>query len=778
MPQTKNTKKTPAKTTKTTKKTEEPPKKTKKQAEADPPEVENTKTFGKRQFFELSLFAASLFLFALAFIHGSGDSPWDKLRAVWFGLFGFTAFLTPALLMVFAVAMSRERISGKIILRLINCAVLIVLIGSFIHIMVSEPPIDYLNGIKDVLYAGKAAGGGAFGAALGGALLLIGKTKAPAMIITLILMFLSAALLTGATLVKIFDTAEKPVKKIKDKTGEIKTRKAEKRDLAEARELKKKADAFNIPLGPGATTDAPLEDYIKVDGSRRPTISDILPKTVPDTDMEVVDISESEKTEFDEIFKRQSKKKKGKPDGAEPEIVKTEYQSEKPEKEDKKKPPEGDFKTDNIGGSVFGYRLPPLDCLNAPLLTTQFTQSRDELVTNGEKLISALKSFNVEAAISEIVPGPAVTRYELTPAPGVKISKFTSLSDDLALHLAAPAGVRIEAPIPDKAAIAVEIPNRRRATVTFREMVENSIFKKSENKLLVAVGKDITGAPVYCNIQAMPHLLIAGATGMGKSVCLNSIITSILFSARPDEVKMILIDPKQVEFTPFIGIPHLLVPVVTDAKKAAGALGWAVKEMEDRYKSLNTAGVRNITDYNKKCEKSLKMAENGESEEIPLEKMHFIVIVIDEFSDLMSVASQEVQESIQRLAQKSRAAGIHLVVATQRPSVDVITGTIKVNLPSRMALAVQSQVDSRTILDTGGAEKLLGKGDMLYAPITLSKPIRVQGCYISDPEIEKVVEFVKAQESTEYNSEVLEEIERQAAMEKKKGLQDMADASG
>lgn len=402
------------------------------------------------------------------------------------------------------------------------------------------------------------------------------------------------------------------------------------------------------------------------------------------------------------------------------------------------------------------YIKPSLDLLAEPAPDSGFA-TRDELKQNGEKLIAALASFNVDAKILDIVPGPSVTRYELSPASGVKINKFLQLSDDLALHLASPAGIRMEAPIPGKAAIGIEIPNRKRTTVTMREVIDCDSFRSAKSKLTVALGKDIAGNPQFTDIAKMPHLLIAGTTGSGKSVCLNVMLVSILYNAKPDEVKLLLIDPKTVEFSAYNGIPHLLVPVVNDPRKAAGALGWAVTEMLNRYNIFNEKRVRDIGEYNKLCESDPE-----------LEKMPQIVIVIDELSDLMTVAASEVEDSITRLAQMARAAGMHLVVATQRPSVDVITGLIKANIPSRLALSVTSQIDSRTILDNAGAEKLLGNGDMLFHPIGKPKPMRIQGCFISTAEIARVVDFVKNQEETVYDSSISEQIDLLTVPEKKK----------
>ena len=370
--------------------------------------------------------------------------------------------------------------------------------------------------------------------------------------------------------------------------------------------------------------------------------------------------------------------------------------------------------------------------------------------------METLKSFNVQTKIIDISRGPAVTRYELQPAAGVKISKITNLADDIALNLAAP-GVRIEAPIPGKAAVGIEIPNKVVSVVTMKELINSYEFKHAKSKLTVVLGQDISGNIMLADLAKMPHLLIAGSTGSGKSVCINSFIISILYNARPDEVKLVMIDPKVVELGIYNGIPHLLVPVVTDARKAAGALNWAVKEMLARYKKFAENNVRDLESYNKLIENNPYITDKeGEV----LEKMPQIVIIIDELSDLMMAAPNEVEDYICRLAQMARAAGMHLVIATQRPSVDVITGIIKANIPSRVAFAVSSQIDSRTILDMSGAEKLLGRGDMLFSPVGSAKPVRVQGCYVTDKEIEKVIEFLKSSGEVSYDNKVAEEIEK------------------
>lgn len=395
------------------------------------------------------------------------------------------------------------------------------------------------------------------------------------------------------------------------------------------------------------------------------------------------------------------------------------------------------------------YQIPSIDFLQNGVSRAGDPAVDQEMKEKAGILVETLKSFGVTVRITGIFRGPSVTRYEIQPAAGIKVSKITGLADDIALSLAAQ-GVRIEAPIPGKPAIGIEVPNSHKDTVSLREILESDSFRSSRSKLAFAVGRDIAGNVVVGDIARLPHMIIAGATGSGKSVCTNSIIMSILYHATPEEVKLILIDPKIVEFTVYEGIPHLLIPVVTDPKKAAGALNWAVQEMQRRYNLFAENSVRDLGDYNAAA------AQPGSG----LEPMPQIVVIIDELADLMMTTSKEVEDSICRLAQKARAAGMHLIIATQRPTTDIITGLIKANIPSRIALSVMSQVDSRTILDTGGAEKLLGHGDMLYLPNGKIKPVRVQGCFTSTKEIEKVVDFIKSQTQSEYSDEIMEQVEQ------------------
>ncbi len=393
------------------------------------------------------------------------------------------------------------------------------------------------------------------------------------------------------------------------------------------------------------------------------------------------------------------------------------------------------------------YILPGLDLLSLPQAKNNSSEAVAEMNEKAAKIVNTFKSFGVEVTIRDIYRGPSITRYEIQPGVGVKVSKIRGLEDDIALSLAAQ-GVRLEAPVPGKAAVGIEVPNINKDVVTLREILSSAEFRNADSKLAFAVGKDITGNAIVGDITKMPHVIIAGTTGSGKSVCTRSIIMSILYKARPDEVKIILIDPKVVEFKVFEGIPHLLIPIVTEAKKAAGALNWAVNEMMRRYNTFADIGANDIKSYN-------EIADDDDE----MERMPQIVIFIDELADMMLVAGKEVEDSICRLAQMGRAAGMHLVVATQRPTTDVITGLIKANIPSRIALSVMSQVDSRTIIDMAGADKLLGNGDMLYMPIGTSKPIRIQGCFASSKDINETLNFIRSQATGEYDSRIVEAVE-------------------
>lgn len=405
------------------------------------------------------------------------------------------------------------------------------------------------------------------------------------------------------------------------------------------------------------------------------------------------------------------------------------------------------------------YTLPTMDLLVRPTSTGQHKERQYAASkSNAKKLEKTFESFGVKARVLKVHLGPAVTKYEVYPDVGVKVSKIVNLADDIALALAAK-DIRIEAPIPGKSAVGIEVPNQEVATVTLREVLESSSYQKQTSRLAIGLGRDISGEPIFAELSRMPHLLVAGATGSGKSVCINGIITSILMRAKPHEVKMMMIDPKMVELNVYNGVPHLLAPVVTEPKKAAQALKRVVSEMERRYELFSHSGTRNIEGYND----SIRRSNNESDAKQPT--LPYIVVIVDELADLMMVASGDVEDAITRLAQMARAAGIHLIIATQRPSVDVITGVIKANIPSRIAFSVSSQTDSRTILDMGGAEKLLGRGDMLFLPSGASKPTRIQGAFLSDQEVENIVEFVISQQKAQYQKEMIPTEEAQVSME-------------
>ena len=747
------------------------------------------KTGVSSQMTAVILFCVALLLLAFCFIPGA--SVWEFVRQhVLFGTFGITAYLVPVILGYVAILSARETLyeKGKIG-RIIGAGIFMLFLSAFVHIVAHE--FDYFNDttifeqIKDVYTKGlHISNGGLFGALLGGGIVLLCGEKVPAVVLVSILAFGTLMVLTGTSLAKLIGTVEKPVRKAGDKIAEHKERRrleAEEMSDNDADEL---LDAYGVDFTPDFETEEtevkqtakkPIE-AIEVDNSDDYAFSPdeiimpppITPKSgatgtsrnngnrIRALDIDFVDEGVSAIAETTEP--------KPQPVEEKPPVIKQAERKTAPKTEKTGNAfeiSETAFVTSRSGKSK-PYKFPPLSCLRDSNGSQGIDYSK-ELQSNGQHLIDVLRSFGVEAKISEICRGPSVTRYEIQPAPGVKISKITGLSNDIAMNMAA-SGVRIEAPIPNKSAVGIEIPNRQRTMVVLKEIIDTAEYRKADSKLNVALGKDITGNIICADIAKMPHLLIAGTTGSGKSVCINSMIVSLLYNATPDEVKLLMIDPKQVEFTVYNGIPHLLVPVVSDPRKAAGALAWAVTEMLNRYKLFSERNVRNIKGYNKFCEAN---------PDIP--KMPHIVIFIDELSDLMMAAPNEVEDSICRLAQMARAAGMHLVIATQRPSVNVITGVIKANIPSRISLSVSSQIDSRTIIDTAGAEKLLGNGDMLFNPVGMSKPLRVQGAFLSDDEVENVVEFIKSQKEGSYDEDIIEEIEKHSVNEKKRAGYDVED---
>lgn len=686
---------------------------------------------------EIATVAVSVILFCLAIVSGNG--VWNVLHNVYVGIFGmFAAIVLPLLTIVVTVIFSAKGDDAYgYTAKIVEAFVMVFILATFIHVVKNSTGDVFketiINSYKSASFE---FNGGFIGAVLGWLLLTLGK--APAVIISVVLFIVDLLLMTGLTIFQFVAGAAKPAKVTYEKVAPAIEERIERRRMNK--------ENIDVPLD----TQPPEEEDKKPKSRKKKAASSDEEMTkVP---KEIIDEINRENSNIEMLKNATGRKEEKKPKSID-EIVK-DASEDKPN--DKKADKSKDFTVSKeaMESGINDYKLPSVELLSLPKKKSTAYIS-GELKENAQRLIETLRSFNVNATITDISRGPTVTRYELKPAAGVRISKITNLADDIALNLAA-THVRIEAPIPGKAAVGIEVPNIVKNTVSMRELIDTPEFYEHRSLLSAGIGKDIAGNCVYCDIAKMPHLLVAGTTGSGKSVCMNSIITSILYRAKPDEVKFLMIDPKQVEFSKYANIPHLLVPVVTDPRKAAGALGWAVSEMLQRYQKLSQVGVRDIEGYNKYVQKHEDM-----------ESMPKICIFIDEFADLMMAAPKEVEDSVCRLAQMARAVGMHLVIATQRPSVDVITGLIKANISSRIALTVSSQIDSRTILDAAGAEKLLGHGDMLYNPIGASKPLRVQGCFISDEEVEALCDFVKNQGESQYDEEIAKEIEAKAVQDKK-----------
>lgn len=686
---------------------------------------------------EIATVAVSVILFCLAIVSGNG--VWNVLHNVYVGIFGmFAAIVLPLLTIVVTVIFSAKGDDAYgYTAKIVEAFVMVFILATFIHVVKNSTGDAFketiINSYKSASFE---FNGGFIGAVLGWLLLTLGK--APAIIISVVLFIVDLLLMTGLTIFQFVAGAAKPAKVTYEKVAPAIEERIERRRMNK--------ENIDVPLD----TQPPEEEVKKPKSRKKKAASSNEEMTkVP---KEIIDEINRENSNIEMLKNATSRKEEKKPKSID-EIVK-DASEDKPNEKKADKIKDFTVSKEAMESGINDYKLPSVELLSLPNKKSTADIS-GELKENAQRLIETLRSFNVNATITDISRGPTVTRYELKPAAGVRISKITNLADDIALNLAA-THVRIEAPIPGKAAVGIEVPNTVKNTVSMRELIDTPEFYEQRSLLSAGIGKDIAGNCVYCDIAKMPHLLVAGTTGSGKSVCMNSIITSILYRAKPDEVKFLMIDPKQVEFSKYANIPHLLVPVVTDPRKAAGALGWAVSEMLQRYQKLSQVGVRDIEGYNKYVQKHEDM-----------ESMPKICIFIDEFADLMMAAPKEVEDSVCRLAQMARAVGMHLVIATQRPSVDVITGLIKANISSRIALTVSSQIDSRTILDAAGAEKLLGHGDMLYNPIGASKPLRVQGCFISDEEVEALCDFVKNQGESQYDEEIAKEIEAKAVQDKK-----------
>lgn len=701
------------------------------------------------------LFAVAILIEALAVISQKDVAVWHFLHNFVQSFFGTCAYLWPVYIGYLAIQLSLDIEQSSKIKRLVISGLLLLFISASIDVF-SFPAEGTWERVTAAYTTEGFLRAGFLGALISYPFEAV-TGKWGAAIIFVLILFVLVMVFTRTTLDKFITKASQPADKLRNAAADKYTEFKKRKEAEKAAKLDVEVDtrfAYDIPLPgePAREADEPKpQDPTEMRKKGKRVVDSYRKHDVLDEIMdEIEDPTVASKPEPDEnegVIDEELLKKLD-------ESVEVIYADKKTDKKVGSGIKIGE-ETDEEPAPE--YKYPPIDLLNAPSRDNA-GDIRSELTANAEKLVDTLRSFGVETRIINISRGPSVTRYELQPAAGVKISKITNLADDIALNLAA-AGVRIEAPIPNKAAVGIEIPNKVRTSVGARELIESAEFVSAQSKVTGILGKDISGANCFMDIAKMPHVLIAGTTGSGKSVCLNSIIMSILYKSTPDEVRMLMIDPKAVEMMVYNGIPHLLVPVVSDPRKASGALAWAVTEMTHRYKILSDNGVRNLEAYNELAAKS----DN-------LKPLPQIVIFIDELADLMMTAPNEVEDSICRLAQKARAAGMHLVIATQRPSVDVITGLIKANIPSRIALTVSNQVDSRTIIDMSGAERLVGKGDMLYYPVGVAKPIRIQGCWISDAEIEAVANFLKNSQKNDYDEEIQQEIERQAAQEKgKKG---------
>ena len=728
------------------------------------------------------MLASAVILLVLALF--KGEYFWNWLHSVLFGIFGFCSYLLPVALGYFAIMTAKEKQMNRAGTKIFLVVLTVLLVSSLFYLFGSGDLKD-INLFKSIgktyTYSSQNVFSGGVISCVFGYILtaLIGDNFVPKLIVIVALVAV-VMILTGITLIDIENVAKKQMIALRERKRRYDE---EHQRLYEEEESQRDFSDVNRSA---SRIDIPIESKKK---KKRQATADIAVEEEP---MPVLDTSASDKLinsvriangdymEDTDIYQasqiaKQISESKNNPvveagaKQANPETVGVDPKAKIDiNLEEEEKAIEAEVKAE-AKPAPSAYTFPSVRLLRQRFDSNDGDAMR-ELQNNATKLVDTLKSFGVAASITNICRGPSVTRYELKPAAGVKINKITNLADDIALNLAADK-VRIEAPIPGKAAVGIEVPNKYTSVVTMRELIDSEPFKKADSKLTCVLGKDISGEIVSTDLAKMPHLLIAGTTGSGKSVCVNSILMSILFKATPDQVKFVLIDPKMVEFSKYKGLPHLLVPVVSDAKKAAGALNWAVTEMLRRYTLFSEYECKEIHSYNRLIDANIKFIEENSTDEqevcmevsglpVPKEKLPQIVIAIDELADLMMAAPKEVEDSICRLAQMARAAGMHLVIATQRPSVNVITGVIKANIPSRIALKVSSQVDSRTILDFGGAENLIGRGDMLFAPVGISKPIRVQGCYATDEEIEGVTDFIKNQNKAQYNEDIEEQIRR------------------
>ena len=697
---------------------------------------------------------AAIVLFAAAILTGclvliEGDNIWLWCHDALLGLFGNCAILWPILLLYISIMLTLEKYAARTAGKMVLMVLIIILFCAVVYAFLAPEGVSLRSFFQKLLAlydeGVKHSGSGLVGGLIG-IPAVAGLGPLGAKIFLILALFIAVMILTGTSLFQLFHTMKRPADAVMSGIGAVREHRIQ-RNRREA-QIDIPLDEAGLPLhpvrspspkpGPAKKNDKleRLKKVFSIESAESRASAAANPEQPAAVEAPLPVQQQPAIADIPPAAPAEAKSAPSAPP------VKIQQASE------------------DVPMNDGEYHLPPISMLE----TTKEQSEMDivsEIQTNGRMLVDTLNSFGVQTSFVGYSRGPAVTRYELQPAAGVKISKITNLSDDISMNLAT-AGIRIEAPIPGKAAVGIEVPNKKNTVVRMRDLVESNSFSAAKSRLTVALGRDIAGEVAVADLSKMPHLLIAGATGSGKSVCINSMIMSLLYKSTPREVRFLMIDPKVVELGIYNGIPQLLVPVVTDPRKAAGALGWAVAEMLKRYKTFAENSVRDLKAYNSLAASRGYQNEDGQ----PMEHMPQIVIIIDELADLMMAAPNEVEDSICRLAQMARAAGMHLVIATQRPSVDVITGIIKANIPSRIAFAVSSQVDSRTILDMGGADKLLGHGDMLFSPVGSQKPKRIQGCFVSDSEIESVVGFIKKSSEADYNDTIAEEIEKNAAEEK------------
>lgn len=724
-----------------------------------------------RRFWSYILFFFGILELLITFVEG--DGLWKWLHELNRGLFGVTVFLFAPMIIYVALMIASDVTHNKVIAKVVEGSVLMLLISGMAQIIQvgSVDGSSFWLKLVGLFNDGKQLRGGGLASALLGWPLLSLFKRVGAGIVIVLVAFTFIMLLTNVTLPQLLKAVSKPFIKSYEAVNEERIEHAaqppkpprEKKEprrngrvdiakfypddgpdtaaeafvpVAEAEEATDKVDASKIDM-PVHPVKAPVITHEKLEETAKTTDNEELKKIIENA------IGDS----------REEKKSKDEP--VKPPVVNVDKNGQTTF-----------FEKDN---KISAYVYPPVDILKYAKNPVASEIVQQEIQEKSAKLVETLETYGAKTRIVGIHRGPSVTRYELQPAAGVRVSKITGLADDIALNLAA-MSVRIEAPVPGKACIGIEVPNDHRDTVSLRELIDSEEYRKAKGKLTFAVGKDIEGNIIIGDIAKMPHMLVAGTTGSGKSVFTNSIILSILYHASPDEVKLILIDPKKVEFPIYNKIPHLLIPVVTEPLKAAGALGWAVNEMNKRYLMFEANNVKNLQEFNDMVlEERNKPAEEQDEVRAKIDLLPQIVIVVDEFADLMMAARSEVEDSVLRLAQLARAAGIHMIIATQSPRADVLTGLIKSNIPSRVSLSVSSNVDSRVILDESGAEKLLGNGDLLYKPVGVKKPIRMQSGYAATSEIREVVNFLKNEHTAEYSDEVIAEVEENTPQPKDSG---------